>query len=312
VQLRHLRYFVSIVEAGSFSRAAATIRVAQPALSQQLAELEREIGVALLVRGARGVRPTAAGDVLYREAVAILGRVGQLRGIVRSSGGEVEGVVNLGITSLLAASLSGPFIAACRAALPKVALRLATGDSLQLRSRVEARTLDIGLVFEDDPAPGFARRPLFRQCLYLIRRGPLASNGPASLSVRDLASVPLVLPTPSNVTRIKLDRAFAAAGVVPKVAAEADLVSGILSAVQADIGDTIMPKGDLSEFQGCDDLTPIPIEPAIHLTAAVVAADDALLTRAGEAVRDLLSSFVESRLFGARGPGAEWIGAKDP
>ena len=65
IQLRHLRYFVGIVDAGSLSRAATTLYVAQPALSQQMAELEQALGVALLHRSARGVRPTPAGDVLY-------------------------------------------------------------------------------------------------------------------------------------------------------------------------------------------------------------------------------------------------------
>src|SRR5271156_3834684 len=73
MQLRHLRYFVKIVEAGSFSRAAATIFVAQPALSQQIAELEEQMGVSLLKRSARGVRPTAAGGgggcVVFRGGV---------------------------------------------------------------------------------------------------------------------------------------------------------------------------------------------------------------------------------------------------
>jgi len=60
MQYRHLHYFVSVVDAGSFSRAASTIHVAQPALSQQIAQLEEQLGVSLLLRSARGVRPTAA------------------------------------------------------------------------------------------------------------------------------------------------------------------------------------------------------------------------------------------------------------
>src|SRR5271154_820602 len=102
MQLRHLRYFVKIVEAGSFSRAAATIHVAQPALSQQMAELEERLGVILLHRSARGVRPTAAGDVLYREACSILRQMEKLPGIVRSTSGEAVGAVSLGMSSTLA------------------------------------------------------------------------------------------------------------------------------------------------------------------------------------------------------------------
>ena len=69
IQLRHLHYFVGIVDAGSLSRAASTLFVAQPALSQQMADLEQRLGVPLLHRSARGVRPTPAGLLLYREAV---------------------------------------------------------------------------------------------------------------------------------------------------------------------------------------------------------------------------------------------------
>ena len=98
MQLRQLRYFVEIVEAGSFSRAAAIIHVAQPALSHQIAALEQEIGVSLLHRGPRGVRPTAAGEMLHREAASILRQMEQLPPKVRSTGGVTEGTANLGMT----------------------------------------------------------------------------------------------------------------------------------------------------------------------------------------------------------------------
>jgi len=85
MRFRQLRYFCKIVECGSFSRAAATIHVAQPALSQQIAELETQMGVELLQRSARGVRATRAGEVLYREALAILRQLDQIPSLVRST-----------------------------------------------------------------------------------------------------------------------------------------------------------------------------------------------------------------------------------
>jgi LysR family transcriptional regulator, nitrogen assimilation regulatory protein len=71
MQYRHLYYFVKIVEAGSFSQAARTIHVAQPALSQQIAELEASLGVALLQRSARGIKATVAGQKFYEEASSL-------------------------------------------------------------------------------------------------------------------------------------------------------------------------------------------------------------------------------------------------
>jgi LysR family transcriptional regulator, nitrogen assimilation regulatory protein len=307
MQFRHLRYFVKIVEAGSFSRAAATIHVAQPALSQQIAELEEKLGVILLQRSARGVRPTAAGDVLYREASAILRQMEQLPGIVRSSGGETEGTVSLGMSSTLAASLAGFFIEACKAALPKVTLKFAVADSAALKARIETHALDIAVIFEDELVASFARKPLFRQRLYLIRRGEHTMKT-ASVTLSQLAKLPLILPSHPNVTRAVLDRAFAAAGITPNVVAEADVLSSILSAVRTGIGDTIIPKGDLADIAGDDLARPLLVEPALFLTASVISSSDFPLTQAGEAVRELLTQFVKDRLGKMSTPGIEWIG----
>jgi LysR family nitrogen assimilation transcriptional regulator len=123
MQFRQLRYYVKIVDAGSFSRAAALIHIAQPALSQQIAELEARLGVSLLQRSARGVRPTAAGEILYREAFAILKQLDQLPGIVRSSNGVAQGTVSF-------------------------------------REKLSSQSLDLALVFEDDLDSVFARQPL--------------------------------------------------------------------------------------------------------------------------------------------------------
>jgi LysR family nitrogen assimilation transcriptional regulator len=153
IQLRHLRYFVCIVDAGDLSRAATTLFVAQPALSQQMAELEQDLGLALLQRSARGVRPTPAGEVLYREAMAILRHVEKLPDIVHDSGGEVAGSVSLGTSSTVASFLAEPFIEACRAALPRVSLSLVTEDSMTLKSRLAAHILDLAVVFEEAQTP---------------------------------------------------------------------------------------------------------------------------------------------------------------
>lgn len=311
MQLRHLHYFVRIVEAGSFSRAARTIHVAQPALSQQIAELEEKVGVTLLHRSARGVRPTAAGEAMYREATAILRQVENLPGIVRSAGGEIEGIVSLGVSSTLASYLAGRLMEACRAALPRVKLRLVSGDSMLLKSRIGAGMLDFALVFEDEPTPGFVRQPLFRQSFFLIRREPLP-GGATSVSIEELAMRPLILPSQPNVTRGLLDRVFAAANLVPAMVAEADVLSSMLSAVQAGLGDTVVPKGDFSDVPGHGALLPIRIDPPIHLTACVVSSADMPLTQAAETLRGLVRDFVAQQVRETAPPGTEWIGDEQP
>jgi LysR family transcriptional regulator, nitrogen assimilation regulatory protein len=308
IHLRHLRYFVKIVEAGSFSRAASTIFIAQPALSQQIAELEEELGVVLLHRSARGVRPTLAGEALYQEAASILRQIEKLPDIVRSTGGVVSGSVGLGMSSTLASFLSGDFIKACKAALPQVNLNLVTADSVSLRARVLAQTLDLAILFEEEKAsgPGLVRKPLFHQRLYLVER---KRGNPSSkpVSIEQVAALPLILPSLPNGTRSLLDSHFAAAGLTPNVAVEANLLYGILSAVQSGVGAAIIPMGDFSATLSPGSVVARLIEPPIRQTAHVVSSDSATLTRAGEAVRELLGSFIRDFIDGSAPAGMEQV-----
>jgi LysR family nitrogen assimilation transcriptional regulator len=311
VQLRHLRYFTRIVEAGSFSRAASVVHIAQPALSQQIAELELELGVTLLHRSARGVHTTPAGDILYHEAISILGRMDQLADLVRASGPEIEGAVNVGTSSTLAATLLGPFFETCRAALPKVTLRCFTGGGTSLKARLEAHTLHMACAFEDDLSPAFARRPVFRQSCYLVRNAPLPGN-PSTVSLRDLTALPLVLPAAPNVVRSLLDRSFAEAGLAAQIVAEGDVLSSTLSAVQAGIGGAILPKGDFADVPGCGNLFTTLIDPKIQVTASVLWLMDEAVTPATAAVRDLLIGFLEKQCLTSMPPGAERIVLPSP
>ncbi|MBA1139462.1 MULTISPECIES: LysR substrate-binding domain-containing protein [Mesorhizobium] len=298
MQLRHLRYFVSIVDAGSFTRAAAAIRVAQPALSQQIAELEAGLGVTLLHRSVRGISPTQVGRVFYQEAVFVLRRMDQLRDIVRSTEGEPEGSVGLGMPSALAASLVSPLVRACRAALPKVTLRLVIGDFSRIRSLIESHALDIGTVFEDTLTLGVVRKALFRQRLYLIRPDNGEDVAP-SVSLEELTTLPLVLPARPHTTRNALDRTFAAAGVAPNCVAEVDTCDYAIALVKAGIGCAIVPKGNVSVLPGCEGMKTVVIDPPIYLTACLISSGDMPLTSAAEAVSILIATQLE-RLFQKR------------
>jgi LysR family transcriptional regulator, nitrogen assimilation regulatory protein len=305
MQYRQLRYYVKIVEAGSFSRAAALIHVAQPALSQQIAELEEGLGVTLLQRSARGVRPTPAGEVLYREAAAILKQLEQLPGVVRSSDGIAQGTVSLGLASLLGPAFVGRFVEACRAALEKVCLKLAVSDSAVLREKLSSQSLDLALVFEDDLDPVFARQPLYRQRLYLFY--PQDMRVDSSVSLVGLAGLPLVLPSLPNLARESLDRTFARAGLTPNLVAEVDDFTSILSTLRTGMGTTVFPKGDLAEL-GEGIAGPALIEPPLHMTASILSSNDTPLSHAAEEVRKLLHTFIERHVRETRPPGASWVG----
>src|ERR1700709_279733 len=206
MQFRQLRYFVKIVEAGSFSRAAAVIAVAQPAWSQQIAELEDRLGMKLLNRSARGVSATAAGEVLYREASSILHQLDLLPMVAKSQSGEPEGAASVGIASSLAPILIGSLIAHVKIALPKVKIKISDGDSEMLESRVDASNLDLAVIYEDELVSNFAREPLFRQRLCLVGAQPSAEPGKSSVTLEEIARLPLTLPGLPNGRRILIDR----------------------------------------------------------------------------------------------------------
>ena len=304
---RHLYYFVRIVEAGSFSQAARTIHVAQPALSQQIAELEASLGVPLLQRSARGVKPTAAGQKFYDEASSILRKYENLPGLVRSNSGKVEGQVSLGMPASLSTTLVGPFIETCKADYPRVTLKFIDGDSEFLREEVEKSRLDLALAYEDEFFPVVHRQPLFRQNHYLISSKRSARRKTATISLKDLAQIPLVLPGLLNARRVVIDRTFAEAGLSLNLAVEAVTVSSELSAVRSGAGSTILNLGDMSGFSLDDFAEPVLIEPTFYLTCCLIWSIEDTLTLAAERVKMLLVEFLKNHIYETKRPGALWL-----
>ena len=197
---------------------------------------------------------------------------------------------------------------ACHTALPRVALRIMTGHALQIAARLEARTLDFGLVFapEDAPLPGLARQALFQQRLFLLGRRDTGGCG-VTVSLSELAQRPLALPPAPHAGRDGINRAFAAAGIAPAVTVEADTMSGLVAAVENGLGDTIVATGDVSILPARIALIATPIEPAVYVTASIVFPADAPLSGASDRVRQLLVEFVTRRIAESECPGVEWM-----
>jgi LysR family nitrogen assimilation transcriptional regulator len=304
---RHLFYFVKIVEAGSFSQAARTIHVAQPALSQQIAELEASLGIALLQRSARGIKPTASGQRFYEEASSILRRYENLPGLVRSSSGDIEGLVRVGMPASLSTTLVGPFIERCRAAYPKITLRFIDGDSEFLREEVEKSRLDLAFAFEDEFFPVVNRQPLFQQNHYLISSKLVAVAVGPTISLKEVSQIPLVLPGHLNARRVVIDRTFAESGLSLNLAAEAVTVASELSAVRSGAASTILNLGDMSGFSLGDFAEPVLIEPTFYLTCCIIWSNESPLTLAGEGVKNLLIDFLKLHIQKTKRPGAVWL-----
>lgn len=305
MQFRQLRYFVAVVAAGSISRAAGVVHVAQPALSQQIADLEDRIGKKLLLRTPRGVKPTPAGETLFREASLILHRMDQLPGMLKSAIGDTQGTVRLGIVGSLAGPLLGTIVDHFRQELPAVNLIFSDSDSGSLATSVHAHAVDLALVFEEELVSTHFRVPLFKQQLFLIGKD-VANIRKPHVSLEEVASLPLVSSARQGIRRRLLDGAFAAKKLTPNFVAEAHNLSSELSAVRAGLGNTILNIGELPD--GFESFAvPVPIKPPLYMTGCLIYSNDAALSAATEAVRVSLIDVVKDFIRTSKRRGAKVI-----
>ena len=244
MELRHLRYFVTVAEELHFGRAARRLHLSQPPLSMQIKDLETEIGTLLLARTRRRVELTTAGGVFLREAREILSRVEQATAAARRAGRGEIGELAVGFVTIADYNVLPSVLSEFRAQHPDVrlSLREATTDS-QLRDLAEQR-IDIGFVLAPIQEEGLATRPLLSEPLVaaLPQTHPLA-RGRAALSLSRLADLPFIL-FPRHMAPGLYDDVVGfcrRAGFIPRVEQEAVQMQTIISLVSAGLGVALIP-----------------------------------------------------------------------
>jgi LysR family transcriptional regulator, nitrogen assimilation regulatory protein len=166
MDLRQLRYFVGIVQAGSLSRAADQLRIAQSAISHHLASLESEVGKPLVTRGPRGIHLTEAGAVLYRHAEAILRHVEIAKIDAMSAQNTPSGRVSVGLPVAWTGLVGFELFARVRGAYPQILPYLTDGNGMFLRERLVNRRLDIAILFTGQAERGIDVEPLLEEEMF--------------------------------------------------------------------------------------------------------------------------------------------------
>ncbi|MCG8918614.1 LysR substrate-binding domain-containing protein [Actinokineospora sp. PR83] len=256
MELRQLEYFVAVVEAGGFTRAAERVRVAQPGISAQIRKLEREFGQPLLDRSARAVRLTEAGAAVLPYARAALVAVEDARLAVDELVGLVRGRVAVGTVTSHAVDLPS-LLAAFHDAHPGVEMTLVEGSSDVLVERLRAGTLDAAIVSlgPNPPADLDALVVADEAIAAAVGRGhPLA--GRSSVRLAELDGLPLISLPPGTGIRSHLDAACAAAGFAPAVAFEAGDPVLLAQLAARGLGVAILPD---SLARSRPDLHPLAI-----------------------------------------------------
>jgi LysR family nitrogen assimilation transcriptional regulator len=246
MDLRQLRYFVGIVQAGSLARAADQLHVAQSALSYHLASLESELGRQLVTRGPKGIVLTEAGSLLYRHAEAILRHVESAMQEVSSKPDAPSGRVSIGLPHTIGAILSYELFIRVRTVYPQMVLHVTDGNSSLLREQLLNGRIDLALLFEGQPAHGLAVEPLLIEELFYVTADP----DPSPIRIAEVAQRPVIAPGPGSVSRRVAQEAFKEHGLTVKPIGEIETVSALRRAVASGIGNAIQPWSVLYDGEG--------------------------------------------------------------
>jgi LysR family nitrogen assimilation transcriptional regulator len=245
MDLKQLEYFVRVAELGSFTRAAQVLGVAQPALSRQVRLLEVELRQNLLDRNGRGATPTEAGQLLLEHGRGILHQVERAReelGRVRSG---LSGRVALGMPPSVARVLTVPLTRAFRQRLPEAQLSISEGLSTAMQENLLNGRLDIAVLYKPSAMPGVEHQPLLSEELLLVQPRPPGLQEdppPPPLALREVAALPLLIPSRPNAIRMHVEAQMAAIGCRPSIALEIDGVSAILDLVADGVGCAILSR----------------------------------------------------------------------
>lgn len=273
MNLRHLRYFVAIVDHGSMVKASDALFVAQSALSQHMRNLEAELGVQLLLRTGRGVVPTDAGHELLHRARAILVQLDDAQRALREQSATPQGNVTLGLPPSVSAMIAVPLILQMQQALPKVALRVAEGMSGYVLDWLQAGQVDLGLVYGIQRAPGIVTSALYTERLFFI--APPDSDTPAVLPFAALEGYPLILPGRQHGLRDMIDRLAREHRLSLRIQVEIDAMSQMKLLVRHGVGCTVLPLPAVQEELRRGELRAVPIvEPEIDRTIYIANASD--------------------------------------
>ena len=262
-----LAALVAVAEAGSITRAAARLGYTAPALSQQLAKLEREAGAALLVRHHRGARLTAAGELLLVRARRVLDELDLARHELSRLTGLSGGRLRVGTFMTAGTHLLPPALSSFRRAHPDVELSVTEYVPPLGTAAVALGEVDLALTHayvpgEVSPVPdGVRLEPLLTEELVLVTApGHALSAGSGRLPLAALDGQPLVSMAPANPNRREVEEALAAAGASVAVRCESPSYAVVCALVSAGLGVAVVP-----EMMATGSVTPLGIR---HLDRA--------------------------------------------
>lgn len=297
MNLRQLRYFVSVVEAGNMTRAAEQLNLAQTALGMQIRQIEEDLGIALLVRHSRGVELTKAGHLLHARALAILKLVEDTRKEVVACGGTDVETIRFGITPALMLVSGTDIVLTVRDRLPGVFLSMVEAMSHVLFETLSRGEVDFILCYDVPDLPQFSRTALLQDDLVLVTLPGPGRGEPIALA--EALKHDLAMPEQGDTVRNVVTRTARDLRLNVKIAHEVRSVSAMKSLVLRGAAASILPYFSVIEElrAGTLDARPI-VAPNIRRTLFLASSTQhgTFRNEAGlvDAVRTSLSGLVDA------------------
>jgi LysR family nitrogen assimilation transcriptional regulator len=308
METRRLRYFVTIVDSGTITRAAELLHLAQPALSQHVSALESEFKQQLLVRSRRGIVPTAAGRSLYRYAQSILRLESEAHHEINSEVSSPSGTVTIGLAPYsLASSLAIPILQAVRSRYPRVVMRIVETLTVIHSQAIRMGQIDAALVFDPGPVRGVNFDRISTDPLVLVTPSDLEVPGASEdeVPLSALADFEFILPVRTHTLRSLMEQTLSRAGLELKVLIEMEHSRPLTEAVALGLGLTVLPlPAAQARFRGEEFRLRRITNPELTVGFALATPDHEPLSAAADAVVQTLREM----LLGPEGP---WTGTDD-
>lgn len=241
MDIRQLRYFIGIVESGSFSEAARKLHIVQPALSQRLADLEEELSAQLLVRGRTGVTMTDAGAELYQRARIIVKQLEAAKIAVQEKAGTARGGVSIGVLRSLVHVVGGALFMRVKQELPDIQLTIVEGYSDELMARLHATRLDLAMQVVSAQNKGLPCIPLFAERVCLVGTKGFMPARAKIIKLTYLEGLPLLLNARHPGHDLLLDLAERS-GVALSMIGGIEDTSSVLDVCAASMAVTLLPE----------------------------------------------------------------------
>ena len=262
METQHLKSFLKIADVGSISRAAESLGIAQPSLSQQLLRLEDELRFTLFRRTARGVTLTEAGRIFQERARNILRSTELAIEDIREMSAEPSGLVIMAVPYSISKLAGVALVEAFLQSAPQISFRLVEAATGQIRGYLEGSKIDIGIMHDLGPLRHLSSRRLASEELYLI--GPAGSYGTLKsmpdVTMAELSALPLILPGPAHGLRQIIDHEATRLGLALTIRLEIDAMAHVGSLVAAGHGFSILPLPAIADALAAKKLSIARIE----------------------------------------------------